>query len=320
VRLAPGPEEGCLADTLDAAFIGGDFSTGDVMSDVVRVNFGYQAVQSGSPAVAGAARLRVQASVGPGGIAQGRRELDREALSLTGYSVVTAFVEGLSLATDVDQEPGYPTGYDPAHGYTSRGLGAWVEVVAGEDGGLVLDWRLRIAHGTSDRKDMNAAMAQAVTGATLDVLLVGVSDVTPVHGAVDYTVSSPLAVPLEDDPCEHPSSAQTRVSVIGPPGPWQGFYGITGFDFALEPPGEEGAGYYLRDLDVSLSFDAHDEATGESSFHFEGYASNASGFITFYAMENHFRGAMAWIPAPVNAVQRLLSHEFTTGAAEFSLP
>lgn len=320
VRLAPRPGEGCRADTLDTAFIGGDFSTGDVMSDIPRVTFGFQAVDAETPVLAGAARLRIQANVGPEGVVQGQESLDRDQLALTGYEFVTAFVEGLSLATDVPQGPDYPKGYDPAHGYTSRGIGAWVDAVQGEDGGLVLDWRVRFAHGTSDRKDMNAAMAQAVTGVTLDVLLVGVSDRVPIHGLVDYTVVSPLAAPLDDVPCLHPPVEETRVTLAGSPGPWQGFYGITGFEYFLEPPEEEGAGYYLRDLDVSLTLDAHDPATGEASFDFEGYASNASGFIVFYAMSNHFRGAMAWVPASVQASHGQVSETFTTGAAEFDLP
>lgn len=327
MRLEPGPDEGgCPADALDVAFIGGDFSTGAVMSDTPRYDFGFQRVDAGAPAVLGAARKRIEMIIGPEGIAEGTVTLSREDLSLTGYERILAFVEGLRLATDIEQGPEYPDNYDPAHGYTSRGLGVRVGVEdAGESADAAadvvkLEYRVRFQHGTSDRKDMNEAMVHAITAASLDVLLVGYTGLQVLEGGVDYTVSSPMPVPLEDVPSVHAAVEDTRVSLTGPQGPFRGLYGLTGFDFFLEPGEEEGAGYYLRDLVVDLALDDYDSVSGQAGFLFEGYASNATKFIAFYALNSHFQGTMAWIPAAVETETYSMSQEFETGSAEFPIP
>lgn len=320
VRLAPEPGAAGTESSLDAAYIGGDFSTGETMSDTPMVEMAGLRASATDPSQMGFARERIILDVDPSAESQTTVSLARSSLRLAGYPRVVALLQGLELNTDVPQDASYPPNYDPAHGYTSRGFGAGVEVTALDDDTLSLAVRARFEHGHSDRTDMNAAMEVARTRVAVDVLLVGLPANAPLlEGRVDYRLTYPEPEPLVDQDIPAPSAEQTAIDLQAPPGSPSGIYGLASFDFRLDPD-EPGAGYYIREMDVGVALRHHDVPSGAATFDLVGYASNATGFLAFYALRTQFEGELVWLPVPVTTESIVLSEAFETGAASFDLP
>jgi hypothetical protein len=319
VQLAPAPGEACAADTLAAEHVGGDYTTGESATDTARVVWEGSLVDAAGPHVLGAARLRVPFEIGPGAEATLVLPVARSDAHLLGYGTVIAFIEGLRLTTDVPQGADYPADYDPAHGYTSRGLGAWVRVATSSADTIQVEAGVHFAHGPSDRDDMNRAIPHARTEATLDVLLLGVADGPVLEGHVSTTVTCPRPGFLVDVPCPGPGEADGIVELSGPPGAPPGLAGWTGFRFDLETPDDPGHGEYLRELRVTLTRAHHDPTTGAAAFRAFGYASHASKFTAFHDLEVRFDASIAWIPAPVQASIVRVEQAFATGRAVFPL-
>jgi hypothetical protein len=319
LQLEPSPAEACATDTLSVAYIGGDYSTGETLTDTPSVAWDGLRVTAAGPEVLGVARARLELEVGPTGVATKIQSLERASLALSGYPTVVAFVEGLRLVTDVPQGADYPSDYDPAHGYTSRGIGAGARVLTLTPESLELEGFVRFAHGPSERPDMNAALAVATTRATLDLVLVGLPDGAARTGEVAYHVDSEPPPAWTDVPSQGPTAEQVQVEIQGPPGAHAGLYGWTRFRFELDPLEAEGMGYYVRDLHISLTLDELDEARGLARFSARGYASNASKFLAFYGMGCGFEGALAWIPADLTVTPVAQRAPFETGSASFPL-
>jgi hypothetical protein len=319
LRLEPSPGPTCDVDALAVGFVGGDFSTGETATDVPRVDWHGARVDEVDPAALGAARRSVDVEVGPTGEATTTLRWARADLRLRGYPTVVALLEGLALRTDVAQGPDYPADYDPALGYTSRGLGAWARVVALDEQGVEVEVGVRFAHGPSDRADMNAAIPFARAAATVDLLLVGVADAPVIEGGVATRVVCPKPAFLIDVPCPEPDPADTRLVLEAPPGPWRGPVGWTSFRFQLDAVEQPGNGEYLRELRVALDVLEHDPDTGRATFRLLGHASHASKFVAFSSLESRFEGAIAWIPAVVEAARLQVTGPFETGDSLFAL-
>ena len=95
---------------------------------------------------------------------------------LTGFDEYLVLLRGFELGTDVPQKEDFPdNGYDPAHGYTTRGHGAGVSEPVVTDGLLEFSARLRVEWGPSDRADMNEALAHATVEGTVHCLILGIT-------------------------------------------------------------------------------------------------------------------------------------------------
>lgn len=333
------PDEECAPDQLDVDFIGGDFSTGESASDTPMLRFGYQRV-NGKAARARAARVSIDATVGPEGRVEGQETFSREALGLRGFDDVIAIIDGIAFDTNVAQPDSYPDDYDPAHGYTMRGFGAGVEVDSAEGDDIVVDWHLVFdAANSPDRASHNRAVAHARVGGTLDILLLG-TDAPVTRESHAYSQSHPDPEPLSDEVPPHPDEETQRFTVTGAAGKPLGIYGLGSFEFGLtiagtcdncsvvDSCGEDGfctnagpePGEYLREIAVAVTLDTYDEDSGEAVFLVDGYLSGASTFIANYAMEYNFTADVVWAQIPVDVEAQRLEETFETGSATFDLP
>lgn len=171
--------------------------------------------------------------------------------------------------------------------------------------GLGLSWE-NLNHRISLwQLQLEPTPAEACTADTLSVAYIG----------GDFSTGETMT----DVPSQGPSAEQILVEVQGPPGAQPGLYGWTRFRFELDPPEASDMGYYVRDLEVSLSLDELDGARGVARFSARGYASNASKFLAFYGMGCDFEGAFAWVPVDLNVTPVTQRAAFETGATALTL-
>ncbi len=331
------------SDHLRAHSLGGPFSDGLLGTERPMLKFGYQRIEADSVRRLGAARRRIEMTIGPGGHVRLRRTFDRADLDLEGYQRIVPLIVGFGFDTAVPQAPWFPNAYPPHHGYLSRGLGAGVKLLALDDHSVELDLWCRFGFGASmDRPHHNEALLDARVGAELDIALLGVSE-TPIHtGEVDYKLSygePKLAVEQTLPPA---SDAQQRIRLTGQPHAPAGLHGIQAFNFDLTPEsschwnrnwpygdeyrGEHDGhptygppGYYIRELTLDLRRDHYDRETGQSDFLFDGYASNATWSLPFHPLCSRFTGRMVWLQTDATIRTVDYDTEFDTGAREFPL-
>jgi hypothetical protein len=336
----------CRADELYGNFIGGDFSTGEIGQDTPEIKYTAQPIDADDTSQFGAARVQLEATIGPDGQIEMTESFSRDALNLRNYPCVVAIIEGFSFDSSVQQSHDYPEDYDAEHGYTSRGFGASANVTATDDSSIELTWALRFEIGASpDREDHNEAIEHARVGGKLDVLLVGVANKDLLHtGSKSYTLEYPEPEALEEQTIEPPTPDQQRLELSGKSGAGAGFHGFSSFDFLLSPVEDESCanrrdcsggelcmdngqcedlygpeGYYVRELTVDMSRSAYDDSTGEAVFMVNGYASNSTEFIAFNGLRSTFEANVAWIqgidaPAPI-----VIEETFETGDTSYSL-
>lgn len=333
-----GEEPQRTPEAVEAAFVGGTFSTGERAEDEAILRFGWRRVETRR---LGVARRRVEATLGPDGIAEGERTWSRTELGLSGWPRVVALVRGVSFDT-TDAEPA-PNGYDPAHGWTSRGLGAAVEVVADAGGEVTLSWRLRFEPGTAhDREKLNGALSSAEVAGRLEVLLVGLADTPTRAGATSFSLEGPPPEFGEDRGPEPAPEEARRIPLDGASGGPAGFAGLSAFDLELTPRtdcegdgdcpagetcGSEASctraqgppGYYVRELGVGVEREGYDPETGRATFLVDGDASNASSLVAYYALRAEVSARVRWIQAPGAQRRRTLEHRFGAGATEVPL-
>jgi len=324
MTLLPDTPGHCLATTLQVGVIGGDFSTGERFTDNPRVHFGFQSVVRNNPKAIGASRLTLEFELDASSGLTHHVALDRSEHHLLGYARIAALIAGFSFRTDVEQNVDYPENYNPAHGYTSRGLGLHVEVTDWTESTIHLRVDARFEHGTSDREAMNAAIPHAKTAVRVDVLLLGLRKDIPIHkGGVEYTLMYPLPEPLSKDRFEPASEEQQSLVIEGSPGHGAGIYGWTQIDFRMAPSEEEDpegtAGYYVRAFRAALDQKAYDTKTGTALFHLNGYASNASEAWSYYGLNHHFVGDMTWIQVPDPPLPIVIEENIDTGSTTIDL-
>jgi hypothetical protein len=310
----------CDAQNLETAIVGGAFSMGDQKTDNPALHYGFRRQSADQPNAVGAARRSVDVTLEGDGLVEQSKTFDRSDLNLEHYDRVVPLIEGFGFTTDVDKPDDYPDDYDPAHGYTLRRFGASVATAELTDESLRIDYGVRLTPGTApDRDPHNRAVPHARIEARLDVLLIGVDDRPVQTGGVDYELAYEVPEAAMEDDFPPASDEQQRVSLEGEPGAGEGIWGLQSFDFALStdltcqgdldcPEGETcnssdqtctekrgKPGFYIREFTVDATLDGYDAETGEADFLLNGYASNATQLIGFWAMTSRFTGQMAWI-------------------------
>ncbi len=322
-RVAP-RQDGCPtampADVpLDVAYVGGSWTTGGgVMSDRPIAHYHYHAVDAPEQLgfYAGQTTLFIDA---PADEAQTNVKVDLAAARLTGFARYVVLLDGLELRTDVPQvDPAYPAKYNPALGYTSRGIGAAVkDLEINENKASFTTWA-RFDHGPADRGGMNEAMAHARTKAIVHYLLVGIADGKATLAEHAYTMTYDKPRLLFQPQYDHAPPAMRRLEMQAAPGYPVAFQGLQAFDFALFGSVEEGD--YMRDFVVRTDLLSYDPATGKTVLDVDGFASNAS-LLTYERMENAFSARLALIQLTRgSAVPGDKVVEFETGEAIILLP
>jgi len=363
-RLTPSPGFGyreadadtrCRATRLDTTFQGGTFATGEQQSDTPQLKYAYQTVDRDSPRQLGAARRQIAATIpatpgasaeGPDvdGTASGRITWQRDDLELQHYDTVTALIDGFEFFTDLPQSASYPDDYNPAHGYTSRGMSASVSVVETTNETVTVEWRLRFGFGaTEDRESLNRAIPHARVGALLGITLVGTSADRVHRGTVDYSLSYPHQSPFIEQVLSHAETDDQIVQLNGSSSYGRGVWGLRHFSFRLAPDvgcnsgqescpvgdscGEDNAcqrtygpaGYYMREFSVDVSLDDYDRQTGRARFLVDGFASNSSQAVAFYAMNHDFAADITWIQTGSAPERTSLDTSHPAGATAISL-
>ncbi len=195
---------------------------------------------------------------------------DLTAARMDGAPSVAVVLDGLELTTDVAQGPSYPVDYEPADGYSTRGIGAWVEGVSRDGTDLSFQVGARFALGTRDRPAMNAAVAVARTRAIVHYAVIALS-AEPARGTVGYRVQSQAS----DDPARsvcRPDASVTELTIAGRAG-LEAAPALTSFRLSLFPD-LDAVGEDVRELTLRVTGFRFDAASGEASMHVEGFASN----------------------------------------------
>lgn len=331
--------ESCEAAELEVTHVGGLFSKSPVLDDTPWVRLNYQRAKTGGGIAA--ARVSLQDIVGPAGRTRGTARFSIADLGLEGYSHYVAFIEGIRFDTGVPQSDDYPLLYNPKRGYTTRGIGASVDV--GVDGDeLVLDYELIFETGrTPERIFMNSALPYARVGTGMEVLILAADSVPVTRGSVSYEMEHERPTPFVDPRLPSADEKLQAVAVSGEPHAPRGLWGIQRFRFALDfdsdcetdddcSVGECNAekkcdvgigrlGEYIREFSVGVSLADFDEATGKARFLVDGYASNASSLLAFYPLRYEFQGGFAWVQTGDVHAPRGIETTFETGTARFAL-
>ncbi len=191
---------------------------------------------------------------------------------MAGAPAIAVVIDGLELETDVAQPAAYPADYDPADGYSVRGIGARVANVRREGDDLRFDVAARFALGRREgRPEMNRAIAVARTRATVHFAIVALPR-EPAAGSVAYREQhrghgdALLAV------CR-PAPSATALEIEGAPG-LVAAPALRSFSVDLFPDEEEAAGDDVRELSIRVAGFGHDEGSGRASMRVEGYATN----------------------------------------------
>ena len=192
MKVRPGERQKCQPESLEAGFVGGTFSSGAFFEDTPQLSYLYQPVTSRSLEQMSAARVTVSANIGPSGVVEGTKVLSRTLLALDTHDQVIALVEGVSFHTGVEQGDSYPPEYDPANGYTMRGIGVEAEVAALTPDQIELNYAMRFETGIAPdwRPQMNRARKHARIRGHLDVLLIGLGDANIHRAPVGYLMRS----------------------------------------------------------------------------------------------------------------------------------
>jgi hypothetical protein len=271
---------GDAAFSAELGLIGGPFSTGEILPDAPAYRLAWRRVRSGALAVAyGESSL----SVGPPGLAQATVTLDAAASDapaglpgIASSEQIAVVLRGLTLDTSVPQVPGFPAAYDPADGWTPKGMGAGVSAARRASSGTIeFDVWVRFEPGPLDRPDMNAAVPFAVVGATLEWTLVGWEDgsLLPLRadGRAFYVSDPPYSEIPEID------AALRTVAVQAGEGRSLALPLLRSWDLRLNRTlGEEGR--YLRAWDAGIADFGYSADDGLASLLFDAYASHSSAF------------------------------------------
>ena len=152
-RLSLAQVRAGTGNTATSGILGGDWSTGESWSDDVNYRIHQQDVEGSQLQVEHGMTTLI---VGPDGSASGV-----EATEMLDDAQLVV-LQGFEITTDVAQDDDYPSDYDPALGYTSRGFGMGVSL---EDGQVHAE--ARVSWGPRDRPDVNGAIPFAQTGVTV---------------------------------------------------------------------------------------------------------------------------------------------------------
>ena len=214
--------------SMDMGMIGGDWSTGELFSDLPQFRMHQQEISdSGFRAVHGKSTLTLfsdQKSTVELPLAENKTQL---------------ILRGFSINTDIAQSADYPLDYNPAHGYTASGF-----EVAGEadsEKGIAylhaqVDW------GPQDRESMNAAMLEATTELT-----VYWSQIEHTKEAVSHNIALESTHDYDPPFSEH-APMQSTLELDTP-----SVIGISRFSLSLQDQEGTDMGSYWRRMGVEIS-------------------------------------------------------------------
>lgn len=303
---------------LHIGFVGGNWSTGETLTDLPGYEYGYFAVDS--PGNIRFVSMDVELWIDPPTYESSRHiVLSLPELGLSGFTKITVLLSGLTLSTDVEQiDPQYPEDYRPDLGYTSRGIGAGVRNIVKNGAVLGFDVGAKFELGLADRPDMNAAILRARTKAVVRLQIVALREGN-IHCAghgyfLEYDPPRLLGQPNYD----HAPVGLREFVVQGTPGIANAFIALQSFDFKLF--GSVTEGDYIRAFSVKADLLAYNPQSGQAEIDLDGFASNA-GLLTYETMENDFTATLALIQFANGAARAgSISNTFETGEAEVVLP
>jgi len=228
IRAILEPDEG-----MALGIRGGDWSTGESWSDEANYRMQLQRVRGGGlQFVHGETSL----TVGPEGLASATAEAE-----ISGAQVAVV-LRGFEIETDVPQGADYPSDYDPALGYTSRGFGFSVGAPTVEGDLATFEVSAHVAWGPRDRADMNAAMLEAETGVRVAWTAISYSGTE-----TRQTLSD--GIDLTHTP---PNSPQTGVALSTGLEGGPGIAGITRFVLGVRDQDGADGGDYLRSFGAEI--------------------------------------------------------------------
>lgn len=318
IRVDSTNAETCSGDggsSLLTTFVGGDWTTGQSSTDTPIVMVDYVVVAAREPIDAAGPQqvwtTHNETAIDIDPTQHARTVADRPAASNPRVEVLT----GLELDTNVAQDADYPEDYDPAHGYTSRGITARVTDL--DDGNV--DVEIAFEHGEADRPPMNKAIPFARTRAVVAHTTVEVAGGHFTRATKQFRLTYPMQDALDATPLPHGDDAVMAMDIVGEPGFEHGMVLLTGISFSLFP--DLPYGDYLRELSVRPRNVKYDPKTGKARFILDGYVSNA-GFLTMAGMDADmfFDVVLVQWNGGGRPVQVAFSSSFETGQASFALP
>lgn len=331
--------EACTARHVEVTHVGGVFSKNPFVDDTPTVEFSYQRVRIADDLAF--ARVTVDDVINADGVVDGEVRFAASEIGLDGFERYTALIEGVHYDTGIEQLDEYPSLYNPSRGYTTRGIGAGVDVRR-EGDELVLSYSAMFMPGrTPERLFMNWAIPYARIGAGIEAIIVASNGVPVSRGSVDFVVEHDRPPLLEDVRLPAAAEEMRTVSIAGRPSEPRGFWGLQKFSFDLDFDDaceedddcsvgscDEGhcnigigkLGEYIREFSVGVRMKDFDPVTGRGRFLVDGYTSNASSFISYYPLRYEFGGQFAWVQAAGESSEHELASDFETGSTRFALP
>ncbi len=310
----------CTFSDINHAFIGGDFTTGEVDSDDALVDTRWNLLTDDNIA---ATVARVDLVIPAGGTLESSIIVPLpQGFPASGTTL--AFVSGFIYDTDVAQAPDYPADtYPAASGFTSRGIGVGVmvsELQTSPDTHVDVQLYTRFEHGRAGdnffRPDHNAAFPFAQSGATVEITVLRLLDERPVLSTgVDYIQESDEVLRFTDE-LDPPAAEELRRVELAD---WSNdaattAIGITYFDLRLYPSRDctrnddctpddvcdndacaeqfGPPGDYIREMsiDTQKNFESSPPALD-----LHGYAASASTAVAILPMRNEFSGRVTLI-------------------------
>ncbi|MCB9479634.1 MAG: hypothetical protein H6683_08115 [Deltaproteobacteria bacterium] len=259
--------------TYHVGLIGGNWSTGKPARDAQTGDFRYQVAVDVPETWFAYAHVTLDMHA-PEHRAE-QRALFTLSEPMLGAKHITAVLAGFEFRTDVPQKEGRRWYYDPALGYTFRGIGAGVEEVRREEGKLAMNVWSRFLPGKADRLTMNAAMDHATTQMTVLILVIASNEArfTQAEHAFEHVYAKPKFLREQNLPPIPEDKRHFEVDVA-PDLPTYAI-GMQSFDFSLFTD-SQAKGDYMRALHAALETLSYDEGTGKMVVDADLYASNAS--------------------------------------------
>jgi hypothetical protein len=265
-------------------------------------------------------------------IARGERTIDLLAteeasapvlfdLALAGMAdapAIAVVLDGLELRTDVAQTITYPGDYNPADGYSTRGIGAAIANVMRQGTDLHFDVSARFALGRRDRDAMNRAVVVANTRAVVHFLVIAIES-EPARATIAYRQDNlghgdrVLAV------CR-PDPSVTMLRIDGAPLA-NAAPALTSFSLRLFPD-EDGIGDDVRELSIRIDHFAYDPPSGDATMNVEGYATNEGPPPPFLPMSYEVAAEvvlLAW-SGPATSEEMIFRAPIVAGRNEIPLP
>jgi hypothetical protein len=227
--------------SVELGMIGGDWSTGGSFEDFPVYRVRTQSVSAqGFAVVHGETEL----IVGPDGTATVAASVTDEVVAGMRHQVIV--LRGFEMDTDIEQPADYPSDYDPALGYTSRGFGFSLSEPTVDGDTLSFDVGATVRWGPQDRDDVNSAIPHATTAVSVAWTAIG-------YRGRSELESLSATVELEHDPpfSEHEPIGEGMLD-FQPSDRTPEVVGLQSFDLLIEDQAGTDGGVYLRRFGVEI--------------------------------------------------------------------